>query len=197
MALLAGLYLVQPWPTLLAGLTPQQQVQAAVLADLWQLPAATEAAVGVLQQESDSNDRLSAVLDQLLSMPAVPDCLTPVFESSWQALLAKYQSLAAVPAAVLPVFEGVLLSKYGALEAVWASDAASLQASLLALPLYAMELLLASDKLKVCGAAQYLIRCMEPFGIRIMGKLCMSFASAVNAAGSPPDSQNIRVTDTV
>jgi hypothetical protein len=43
----------------------------------------------------------------------------------------------------------ILLSKYGDLEALWAPGGASLQDSLLNLPLYAMQLLLASDKLKV------------------------------------------------
>ena len=149
MAVLAGLYIVAPWPTLLAALTPQQQVQAAVLADMWQLPAASDAAVGVLQAATDSADRLSAVLEQLLSMAAVPDCLTSVFEHSWQELLKKYRSVEVLPDSVLPLFERVLLSKYGDLEAVWAPGGTALQKSLLGLPLNAMELLLASDRLKV------------------------------------------------
>jgi hypothetical protein len=123
MAVLAGLYQVDPWPKLLADLTPQQQVQAAVLADMWQLPAAINSAVEVLQVEV-AGSLVSAVLDELLSLAAVPDCL-------------------------LPVFEVTLLSKYGNLEAVWGPAGASLQEPLLALPLHAMELLLASDKLKV------------------------------------------------
>jgi hypothetical protein len=164
MAVLAGLYLVQPWPTLLADLTPQQQVHAAVLADMWQLPAASDAAVAVLQAPTNSDHTLSAVLDQLLSMTAVPDCLVAVLEYSWKALLSKYRILAAVPASVLPVIERVLLSKYGDLEAVWTPGGASLQESMLALPLYAMELLLASDKLKVGGIPQIewsLVGCMN------------------------------------
>jgi hypothetical protein len=127
MAVLAGLYQVQPWPKLLADLTPQQQVQAAVLADMWQLPAASEAAVGVLQamaDNADNGDLPSAVLEQLLSLAAVPDCLMPVLES-------------------------VLLSKYGDLEAVWNAEGGALQESLLGLPLHAMALLLASNTLKV------------------------------------------------
>jgi hypothetical protein len=122
MAVLAGLYQVEPWSKLLDDLTPQQQVQAAVLADMWELTAASEAAVGVLQAANVDTNILSAVLEQLLSMAAFPDCLHPVFER-------------------------VLLSQYGDLEAVW--DSQALQDSLLALPLHAMELLLASDKLKV------------------------------------------------
>jgi hypothetical protein len=87
-------------------------------------------------------------------MAVMPDCLVAVLEHCWKALLSKYSILAAVPASVLPVIERVLLSKYGDLEAVWAPDGASLQDSLLALPLYAMEVLLASDKLKVGGIPQ-------------------------------------------
>ena len=159
MAVRKGLYQVEPWPKLLADLTPQQQVQAAMLADMWQLTAASEAAVALLQ-EPGSSDRQSAVLEQLVSMAAVPDCLMPLFEQSRQALLNKYLYEAAVPANVQPLFELALLSKYGDLEAVWAPDAVSLQESLLELPLHVMELLLASDRLKVCvlgRAAQCLV----------------------------------------
>ena len=154
-AILAGLYQVEPWPKLLVDLTPRQQVQAAVLADMWQLPAASESAVAALQQTLDKDDddhssffaayaphmiqpgayslRVSAVINQLISLPAVPDSL-------------------------LPVLERALLSEYGHLDAVWnpewtCSAVASSQESLLALPLYAMELLLASDKLKVRNAS--------------------------------------------
>jgi hypothetical protein len=151
MALLQGLYQVEPWSKLLDDLTPQQQVQAAVLADMWDLTAATEAALGVLQTVTvaDNVYCLSAVLEQLLSMEAVPDCLMPLFDSCWKALLGMYSTLAAVPDSVLPVFENMLLSKYGNLEAVWGPAGAVLQKSLLRLPLYAMELLLASDRLQV------------------------------------------------
>jgi hypothetical protein len=140
MAVLAGLYQVAPWSTLLADLTPQQQVHAAVLADMWQLTAAREAALGALLEPTNitdsflsnfpavrrSKERASAALDQLLRLECMPDCL-------------------------LPVFEQMLLSKYGHLEDVWADTirSTSLQGSLLGLPLSAMELLLASDKLKV------------------------------------------------
>jgi hypothetical protein len=45
--------------------------------------------------------------------------------------------------------EQVLLSRYGDLEAVWGPGGALLQQSLLKLPPYAMEVLLASNKLQV------------------------------------------------
>jgi hypothetical protein len=125
-AVLAGLYMVKPWSELFADLTPRQQLQAAVLADMWQLPAASHAAVELLQAATGHTAIPSVVLEQLLSLDAVPHFL-------------------------LTLFEQVLLSKYGNLEAVWAPGNTLLQDSLLALPLYAMELLLASDKLKVRG----------------------------------------------
>jgi hypothetical protein len=151
MAVLSGLYLLKPWPELLAELTPQQQVQAAVVADVWQLPTAIDAAVGVMKTATNSTESLSGVLEQLFYLDAVPDCLLQTFEHCWQALLSKYSSLSAVPKGMLPVLEQIMLSKYGDLEAVWAPSGASLQKALLELPLYAMELLLASDKLKVRG----------------------------------------------
>ena len=123
-AVLAGLYQVAPWPKLLADLTPQQQVQAAVLADMWHLPATAEVAAGILQTAAYSTDEASAMLDELLVLTAVPDCL-------------------------LRVFERALLTRYGDLEAVWDATGAALQESLLALPLQAMELLLASDEVEV------------------------------------------------
>jgi hypothetical protein len=152
LAVLAGLYLVEPGTQLLADLTPQQQVQAAVLADMWQLPEASQAAISVLQT-ADSTYILCALLEQMLAVAAVPECLLPVFEHSWQALLdaahAVCESLAAIPKDMQRLLEQAVLSKYGDLEAVWAPDGAALQESLLDLPLHAIELLLASDKLKV------------------------------------------------
>jgi hypothetical protein len=119
------MYIVKPWPELLGELKPQQQVHAAVLADMWQLPVATEAAVAVLKTSADSStEKGQAVLEGLVSLKAVPDFLMLLFEK--------------------PV-----LSKYGNLEAVWGPAGASLQESLLRLPLPAIEMLLASDKLKV------------------------------------------------
>lgn len=128
MALLAGMYMVKPWPELLAELTPQQQLQAADLADRWELPVARDAAVKLLQEAACRTDELPALLEGLLSMEGMQDFL-------------------------LPVFEQVLVSKYGDLEAVWAPGAAALQDSFMKLPLSAVELLLASDKLKVSQGA--------------------------------------------
>jgi hypothetical protein len=121
MAVLAFLYSVKPEP--LAELSTKQLVQAAVLADMWQVPAACSRAMELLTAIADSAEGLpTAAFDQLLRLPAVPITLQPLLEQA-------------------------LLSRFGDLEAVWAD--AALQKSLLALPLFAMELLLASDKLKV------------------------------------------------
>lgn len=107
--------MVAPWPELLAELTPQQQqLQAADLADRWELPLARDAAVKLLQEAACSTYELSALLEGLLSMEGMQDFL-------------------------LPVYEQVLLSKYGDLEAVWAPGAAALQESLMKLPLSAMH----------------------------------------------------------
>jgi hypothetical protein len=104
MAVLAGLYQVKPWPELLADLTPQQQVHAAVLADMWQLSAASAAAVAALQQTLDKPDSsYSSPFDVDFTCLGVPPTLQA-------AVLNQLLSLAAVPASLLPVFESALLS---------------------------------------------------------------------------------------
>ena len=122
-----------------------------MLADMWQLTAASEAAVGVLGAATDNTDSLAAVLEELLSLAVMPDCLLPVFEQSWEALLGEYSELAAVPEHQLPLFGQVLMHKYCDLEGVWGPEGGSAQDSLLGLPLYAMKILLASDGLQVRG----------------------------------------------
>jgi hypothetical protein len=131
MAALAGMYhwTVQPWPELLADLTIQQHVHAAALADMWQLTAAHQAAMEALNAAADALDGLSALLEGFLTLPAMQD-------------------------SVLPLFEEALLSKYGRLQALcptgfFQDREIPLQKSLLSLPMHAMELLLASDVLKV------------------------------------------------
>ena len=97
-----------------------------MLADMWQLTAASQAAVELLQAAPANVERLSAVLKQLLALKAVPDCLLPVFEHSWQVLLSKYRCLSAVPLSTQRLLLQILLSKYGDLEALWAPGGASL-----------------------------------------------------------------------
>lgn len=128
MAVLSGLYLVKPWSELTARqqLTHAQRVHVAVLADMWQLPAAAKDAIRILQTAAAaSSDEVAAELEQLLLQSALPDCL-------------------------LPVMKRVLLGRFGDLEAVWAD--ASLQEALMQQPLPAMELLLASEDIKVSGS---------------------------------------------
>jgi hypothetical protein len=149
-AVLAGLYVVKPWQQLLSELTPQQQVLAAVLADMWQLPAVIEAAVGLLQAAVDSTD--SAAKDKCADKAS--------------AVLGGLLSLAAVPTCLLPLFEEALLGKFGNLEAVWDATAGLLQELLLQLPLHAMELLLASDKLKVCASQTLLSSQVQQLTLR-------------------------------
>jgi hypothetical protein len=154
-AVLAALYIVKPWSKLLADLTPQQQVQAAVLADMWQLPDVSAAAVEALKTAICCTDNLAAILNQLLRTVPLPDCLLPVFEHSWHVLLhdaiRSDLDFSEVPKCILSLLERVLLGIYGDLEAVWGPAGGTLQESLMRLPLHAMEMLLASDKLKVRG----------------------------------------------
>ena len=150
-AVLAGLYQIKPWSMLRADLTPQQQVHAAVLADMWQLTSARDAALGALLEPTKITDRASA------GSPGVSDEQLDSFLSNLRAVRRSREQVSAaldqllrlecMPDCLLPVFEQMLLSKYGHLEDAWADTA--LQQSLLALPLSAVELLLASDKLKV------------------------------------------------
>jgi hypothetical protein len=147
MAVLAGLYQVKPLAELLADLTLQQQVQAAVLADMWQLPAASAVAVAALQK----------VLDNPQTSLTTSYSNYQEFASRVSAVLEQLLRLAAVPDSLLPVLELALLANYGDLEAVWNPMAAGihawgLQEPLLRLPLQWMSVLLSSDKLKVKGS---------------------------------------------
>jgi hypothetical protein len=109
---------------LLSELPQEQQLQAAILADMWQVPSVGEAVADMLSAVADG--QLSeAVTERLLSMQAVPSCLEPLLKK-------------------------VLLSVFGDLEAVWAD--AALQLQLLGLPLHALKLLLSCTELKVSHA---------------------------------------------
>jgi hypothetical protein len=122
MAVLAALYGAKPMPELLSELSQEQQLHAAMLADMWQLPTISTAAADALTLTSQG--KLSdAASKQLLGLEAVPDCL--------QQLLKQ-----------------LLLALLGNLEQCWADPA--LLGMLLNLPLSSMELLLSSSELKVC-----------------------------------------------
>jgi hypothetical protein len=123
MSVLAALYGAKPLPELLSELSQEQQLQAAMLADMWQLPAISTAAAGCLTKSLKSQQQLSeAVTEQLLHLQAVPDCLQPLLKQ-------------------------VLLQLLGNLEKCWADP--TLRDKLLHLPLSSMELLLSCDELKV------------------------------------------------
>lgn len=129
LAVLSALYGVKPLPELINSLSQEQQLQAAVLADMWAVPEVSTAAAEALEKavESTSAGLSDEATSRLLGMAAVPSCLQPLLKQ-------------------------VLLSKYGDLEAVWQD--AELQKQLLHLPLQAMELLLSCDELVVSGTAR-------------------------------------------
>jgi len=123
LAVLAALYGVKPTLELLSELTQEQQIHAAVLADMWQIDAVSTAAVQLLQSAAQSSDGLStAASERLLSTTAYPDCLAPLVQV-------------------------LLVNKLGDVEALWGDG--ELQELLLGLPLTLMELLLASNVLRV------------------------------------------------
>ena len=126
LAVLSALYFVKPLHELLSELPQEQQLTTAVLADQWDVPRVSSAAAKLLAAAVDTPGGLSeAVQQQVMGATALPDCLQPLVKT-------------------------ILLSLCGDLEAVWAD--AGLQERLLGLSLYAMELLLSSNRLKVgCG----------------------------------------------
>jgi hypothetical protein len=123
LAFLQALYGVKEVPQLLLELTQDQQLQVALLADMWQVPQLTSAAVSGLNCYLKAHRRLSdEATQQLLALQAVPDFL--------QALV-----------------EPVLICRFGALEAVW-SDPAQAEA-LLEVPLAVMCVYLSLGGLQV------------------------------------------------
>jgi hypothetical protein len=122
LAVLQSLYVVKPLPELLSELSQEQQLQAAVLADKWQVPHVSSAAAQLLADASNAGGLTETVQQRVLSAVALPDCLQPLLKS-------------------------LLLSLFGDLEAVWAD--AGLWDKLLGLSLPAMELLLSCNELKV------------------------------------------------
>lgn len=128
MAVLEAMYVAKTVPELLSKLTREhrhwQLLQAAVLADMWELPRFSAAAASQLIEEVNRDGQLSdATTQQLLTSDALPTCLEPLLRV-------------------------LVLSVFGNLEAVWADEA--LQTQLLGLSLHEMKQLLSSDKLKVC-----------------------------------------------
>jgi hypothetical protein len=123
LAVLQSLYAFKPLPKLLVQLSQEQQLQAAVLADQWQVPHVSSAAAQLLVTAANTPDALAEAVQQtVVAAAALPECLQPLQRS-------------------------VLLSLLGDLEAVW--EDARLRDMLLGLPLHAVELLLSCNELKV------------------------------------------------
>lgn len=141
-AVLRALYSVKPIPELLSGLPQEQQLHAALLADMWQVADVSTAAVKILADAAAADQCVSKeACEQLLQLAAPPTCLLPLFEVLVH-LLAKQtdqQSTATLKC--------MLLSVLGDLEEVWADQA--LQDTLLRLPLGAMVVLLGCNELMV------------------------------------------------
>jgi hypothetical protein len=141
MAVLASMYLTKPLPELLSELTLTQQLQAALLADMWQAPNVSTAAVNSL---STAAKKPGAVLpmpavEMLLGLPTWPDFVLPLLPHVANACLEG--------AGLRERLKPLLLSVLGDLEAVWAD--AGVQAALLELSLPVMEELLSFTELRV------------------------------------------------
>lgn len=164
MAVLAALYGVKPIKDLLSELPGEQQLQAALLADMWQLPAVSTAAVRLLVDAAKGPGLglSEAATKAFLGLSAIPNCLLPVF--SLVVLAACFANGDSSPsgsdgnsAASGNQWYGssvsraslrrLLLTALGDLEAVWADPA--LVDALMGLPVPAMDLLLSCDELQV------------------------------------------------
>jgi hypothetical protein len=131
MAVLASMYKVKPLPELLSELTQVQQLQAAVLADVWGLPEVSTEAVRLLLAAADKGAGLSyELVMHYAQMQAVPSCLVRLppkivavcLDSSTEHTLSNFRSAA----------QQAVLTFLGDLNAV-SADAALLQ-QLLVLP---------------------------------------------------------------
>lgn len=141
LALLQALYNVKSIPDIMAELASEDQLQAAVLADMLDLPIMCAAAVQQLQDNYNSPNKLlpAAVVDSFLEFEALPTCLVLLLPHVAAAVL----SAANQQSQLLRL----LLSVLGDLEEVW--EDAALQEALLGLPCQALVLLLSCNALKV------------------------------------------------
>lgn len=120
----------------------EQQLAAALLADMWELPAVSTAAVQLLSDAAcsiSSASRTNRIFQALSDTCPLPSCLLPLFSKAVEAVGNELGGSKRL--------EQLLLGVLGDLEGVWADK--QLQEVLLGLPLPAMEVLLASDKLMV------------------------------------------------
>lgn len=163
MAVLAAVYGARAIAS--AGLSEMELLQVVLIADMLQVSSIAEQAVQQLCQVARSAAGISAQLQEhLLQLKAWPACLRPLFPAwcaqhsqpvdqvahAWikVADVADGSSLEEVEAAPYSTpMRNHLLSKLQDLQSVWENP--ELQQQLLALPLPAMQLLLASNSLQV------------------------------------------------
>jgi hypothetical protein len=144
-AVLAAMYSVKPICELLSELPQEQQLHAALLADMWQVPGVGTAAVQLLVDAATEDQGLSeAAYKQFVQLAAPPACWLPLFQVL-VGLLSEPQQLTDQQSQA--TLKGMLLSLLGDLEEVWADEA--LKNTFLRLPLPAMIMLLSCDELKV------------------------------------------------
>jgi hypothetical protein len=149
-AVLAALYSVKPIPELLSELPQEQQLHAALLADMWQIADVSTEAVKLLVDAATADQGLSqAAYEQYLQLAAPPTCLLPLFEVLVGLLVQQQQQqqTQCLLQDSVVTLKRMLLSVLGDLEEVWALPA--LQETLLRLPVTAMVVLLGCDELKV------------------------------------------------
>jgi hypothetical protein len=116
-AVLAALYSVKPIPELLSELPQEQQLHAALLADMWQVPGVSTAAVKLLVDAASADQGLSeAAYKQFLQLHAPPTCLLPLFDVLVKLLAAQQRTDPQSEATM----KRVLLSVLGDLEEVLA-----------------------------------------------------------------------------
>lgn len=153
LACLEAVYATKPLPELLSQLPQEQQLQAAVLADVWEIPNVSTAAIAGLTQAGSGLSE--AAEEQLLHMPAHPACLQPLLKQ-------------------------VPLRKFGNLELAWANEKKREQ--LLALSLPAMELLLSCDELRV-GEACFQQQSVEVGRLQLGGTPSPSIGKTARQSG--------------
>lgn len=142
LAVLQSMYAAAPLQELLSQLSQEQQLQAAMLADKWQVPDVAAAAVGALSRGGLSE----AVLQQFLQLPAVPTFLLPLLSPVLSACMGD----SGTGAGMAEGAKRCLLSVLGHLEEVMGD--AELKKALHALQLPAIKLLLLSDELTGGGS---------------------------------------------
>ena len=139
LAVLQSLYAVAPLGQLLAKLPQEQRLQAAMLADKWQVPDVSRAAVRAIPAHALTKK----LLQDFVQLPAVPNFLLPLLGPVASTCI----SASGAGTGMTEDAKQLLLSVLGDLEAVLGD--AALREALLALPPRVMKLLLSCDDLKV------------------------------------------------